>query len=58
MGLSTEQTTAVIESTAEAIARTNPDPEPTNYWWLLLIAVIPVILAPFVATWIKRKVKG
>jgi len=29
-----------------------------NYWWLMLIAVIPVVLAPFVATWVQKRRKN
>ena len=56
--VSTEQTVAIIEAVGDAM----PDPvmrsEPNMAFWpLLLIAVIPVILAPFVATWFKRRKK-
>ncbi len=49
--INTEQATRLIETTAEAIANTQPEPEPTNYWWLLAIAVIPVLLG----VWWKGK---
>ena len=56
--VSTEQTVAIIEAVGEAI----PDPvmqaEPNmSFWPLLLIAVIPVVLAPFVATWFQKRRK-
>ena len=55
---SVEQTVAIIEAVGDAI---NPDvmhAEPNmNFWPLLLLAVIPVILAPFVATWFQRRRK-
>ena len=54
--VSTEQTVAIIEAVGDAM------PDPTmhaqsnmNFWPLLLIAVIPVVLAPFVATWFQRR---
>ena len=41
MGMvSTEQTVAIIDS----VARVYPEQELTNYWWLLILAIIPVIL--------------
>lgn len=39
--ISTEQTVAIIESVKE----------PTNYWWLLTLAIIPVLLG----WWLNRK---
>lgn len=50
--VSTEQTVKIIESVAEAIKPTEtpiiqvvqPDP---NYWWLLSLAIIPVLLTFF-----------
>ena len=42
MGMvSTEQTVRVIEAVGEVVERQQPE---TNYWWLLIIAVIPVIV--------------
>ena len=56
---SIEQTVAIIEAVGDAI---NPDvtmqAEPNmNFWPLLAIAVIPVVLAPFIAMWVKRRMK-
>ena len=53
--VSTEQTVEIIEAVGDAINAASPEvvqiqPEP-NYWWLLLIAVVPVLLG----LWIKRK---
>ena len=52
--VSTEQVVAIIDAVQpEAAVSSEP-----NYWWLMLIAVVPVVLAPFVATWFqKRKLK-
>ena len=47
--VSTEQTTAIIESVAKVIDAVQPDtvtniqPDP-NYWWLLILAVVPILL--------------
>jgi hypothetical protein len=44
-----EQTVAIIDSVANAIDAATPEvvkevqPEP-NYWWLLSLAIIPVII--------------
>jgi ABC-type polysaccharide/polyol phosphate export permease len=43
--VSAEQTVAIIEAVGEAVKQ--PDPEPTNYWWLLIIAVIPVFIGAY-----------
>jgi len=45
--VSTEQTVAIIESVSNAMNQPDPviqiiQPDP-NYWWLALIAVLPVI---------------
>jgi len=41
MGMvSTEQTVEIIE----AVSKAQPEVQEPNYWWLLLIGVIPVIL--------------
>jgi len=59
MGLvSTEQTTAILNSAAKLVEASNPDvimkAEPNmNYWWLLAIAVVPV----WFGWWLKRKKK-
>jgi hypothetical protein len=58
--VSTEQTVAIIEAVGEAM----PDPTPAMrsepnmaFWPLLAIAVVPVILAPFIAMWVKKRLK-
>ena len=43
-GIDTEQAIRIIETTSTAI---NSAKEPTNYWWLLSIAVIPVIIGVY-----------
>jgi hypothetical protein len=42
--IETEQAVRLIETTTNAIKTAQPDPEPTNYWWLLIIGVVPVIV--------------
>ena len=44
MGQPTEQSIQIIEATADAIAKVQPEPEPTNYWWMLAIAIVPVVI--------------
>ena len=45
-------------NTAQAVEIIDAVREPNmSFWPLLLLAVIPVILAPFVATWFKRRNK-
>lgn len=48
--VSTEQTVAIIDSVTKTVEATKSEP---NYWWLLLIAVIPVIAVPFFL-WAKK----
>jgi len=48
MGLSTEQTVAVMESTAKVIEKTQPK---TNYGWALVMVIIPVILTWYLSRW-------
>jgi hypothetical protein len=57
--VSTEQTVAIIEAVGEAIKTdTVIHPEPNMAFWpLLIIAIVPVILAPFVAMWFKKRKK-
>ena len=52
--MSTEQAIAIFESGAETVARTQPDPEPTNYWWTLLLVTIPPLLG-LIGIWLTRK---
>jgi len=47
--ISTEQTAILLDSFSDAVSNTQP--EPTNYWWLLIIAILPVCLG----VWLKRK---
>lgn len=53
MGLSTEQTVAVIEAVGNAVRPENKQDIGTNYWWLLLIAIVPVLLG----YWINKRRK-
>ena len=56
--VSKEQTVEIIEAVGEAMPDPTMHAEPNmSFWPLLLIAVIPVVLAPFVATWFKRRKK-
>ncbi len=56
--VSTEQTVRIIEAVGEAMPDSTMHAEPNmSFWPLMLIAVVPVILAPFVATWIQRRKK-
>lgn len=48
--VSTEQTVAIIDSVTKTVEATKSE---TNYWWLLLIAVIPAIVVPFFL-WAKK----
>jgi len=59
MGMvSTEQTVAIIEAVGDAIPETSMRAEPNmNFWPLLAIAIIPVVLAPFIAMWVKKRMK-
>jgi hypothetical protein len=56
--VNTEQTTAIIESVAKVVEASNPETtvvpaaEP-NYWWMMWIAVLPVVILPFFL-WIKK----
>jgi len=57
---SVEQTVAIIEAVGNAIPEAAPvmQAEPNmNFWPLLAIAVIPVVLAPFIAMWIKKRMQ-
>ena len=51
MGLSTEQTTAVLDSAAKLVEAAKVEPMPVtpgqSYWWWLSLAIIPVLLAWF-----------
>jgi len=49
--VSTEQAVRIIEAVGEATQKSQPN---TNYWWLFIIAIIPVI----VGYWLKRKKNG
>ena len=56
--VNTEQTTAIIESVAKVVEASNPEtttvaPTDTNYWWLLLIGIIPVVLG----WWLTKRKK-
>ena len=60
--INTEQAVQIIEAVGNAKAQvaeaTTMHSEPNmNFWPLLAIAVIPVVLAPFVAMWVKKKMK-
>jgi hypothetical protein len=57
--INTEQAVEIIEAVGNAIPESTPmQAEPNmNFWPLLAIAVVPVVLAPFVAMWVKRKFK-
>jgi hypothetical protein len=59
MGIvSTEQTVAIIEAVGEAIPEAQMRSEPNMAFWpLLAIAIIPVVLAPFIAMWVKKRMK-
>jgi hypothetical protein len=48
--ISTEQTVAIIEAVNQ---------KEINPWWFsLLLVIVPVILAPFVATWVRKRKNG
>lgn len=53
--VNTEQVAVIIESTADAIAKAQPEvvQPATNYWWLLTLAIIPVVLG----YWLNRRKK-
>jgi hypothetical protein len=54
--VSTEQTVAIIEAVGEAVNQPEAANDPVNYWWFsLLLVIVPVILAPFVATWFQKR---
>ena len=55
--VSTEQTVRIIEAVGEAMPDTMQAESNMSFWPLLLIAIAPVILAPFVAWWWKRRKK-
>ena len=56
--VSTEQTVRIIEAVGDAMPDPTMHAEPNmGFWPLLLIAVIPVVIAPFAATWWKRRNK-
>lgn len=48
--MTAEQTVAIISSVGEVVEKTK---EPTNYWWLLILAIVPVGLG----WWLNRKRK-
>ena len=58
--VSTEQTTAIIEAVGDALGKAQAETTTviaeTNYWWLAVIAILPIIAGSFI-TWIKRKKK-
>lgn len=58
--MSTEQTTAIIDSVAGVIDAVNPDTTnvivDTNYWWLAIIAILPLI-AGGIWAWFRKKNK-
>ena len=56
--VSTEQTVAIIDSVADAINAATPDTVTQvaagpNYWWLLGLAIIPVLLG----YWLNKRRK-
>jgi hypothetical protein len=59
--INTEQAVQIIEAVGNAkaqVAEATMHSEPNmNFWPLLAIAVVPVILAPFIAMWVKRRMK-
>lgn len=50
--MTAEQTVQIIEATSEAIK--TPVENGTNYWWLLIIAMIGIIPA-MISIYIRRK---
>ena len=56
--INTAQAVEIIEAVGEAMPDPTMHAEPNmSFWPLLLLAVIPVILAPFVATWFQKRRK-
>jgi len=59
--INTEQAVAIIEAVGNAVPEATAPvmhSEPNmNFWPLLAIAVVPVILAPFIAMWVKKRMK-
>jgi hypothetical protein len=51
--IETEQAVRLIETTTNAIRTTQPTPDKPNYWWLLIIGVVPVFVA-----WVLRRKKN
>ncbi len=56
--VSTEQTVAIIEAVGDAIPDTIVQEATINpWWWSMLLVVVPVLLAPFIATWVQNRRK-
>lgn len=55
--VSTEQTVAIIEAVGNAIPDKMQSQPNMNFWPLLFIAVVPVVLTPFIAIWLKKRKK-
>jgi hypothetical protein len=54
--VSTEQVVAIIDAVQpDTVVQQAPQVSP--WWWSMLLVIIPVILAPFVATWVQRRKK-
>ena len=58
--MSTEQTVKIIDAVSSAIDAANPEVTTvvadTNYWWLAIIAILPIIMGGIFA-WFKSRKK-
>jgi hypothetical protein len=55
--INTQQAVEIIEAVGNAKAQGMHSEPNMNFWPLLAIAVVPVVLAPFIAMWVKRRMK-
>ena len=56
MGQPAEQTALILEKTAEVIEASKMHAEPNmNYWWMLAIGVVPVVVGWVLHSYFKKK---
>jgi hypothetical protein len=53
--VSTEQVVAIIDAVQPDTIVQQTTPEFNPWWFSLFLVIVPVILAPFVTTWVQRK---
>jgi len=53
--MSAEQTVAIIEAVGDVVEETQPQPQVTNYGWLLVLAIAPVVIGVLAKRWFDRR---